>query len=138
MEHIQREKAAADEDYRVRQYDAAVSAYSRALDLSEQHQIGDLLHLLYSNRCALLLIKPSSSLLIALNLIIDVCTSIIQEKLAMGCYVDGIVWCTVPLLLDDCRAHQLLLCCAAQVSSQAGSAGLPRSTGRCTGSFSNR
>jgi hypothetical protein len=53
MEHIQQAKAVADDDFRQGKYNAAVVAYSRALDLSEQHQIADLLHLLYSNRCAL-------------------------------------------------------------------------------------
>jgi hypothetical protein len=52
MEAVQQAKQEADDAYRIKQYATAVSAYSRALELSEQQQRPDILHLLYSNRSA--------------------------------------------------------------------------------------
>lgn len=49
---IQEAKQEADDAYRNKQYEAAVAAYSNALELSEQQQQADLLVLLYSNRSA--------------------------------------------------------------------------------------
>lgn len=50
MDSIEKAKAEADEAYRMKVYEKAVEAYSRAIGLSEDQQRPDLLHLLYSNR----------------------------------------------------------------------------------------
>lgn len=50
MAEIQRTKAEADAHYKNKEYEAAVAGYGKALELSEQQQQPDLLHLLYSNR----------------------------------------------------------------------------------------
>jgi hypothetical protein len=50
MDSIETAKADADGAYRMKRYEQSVAAYSRAVELSEEQQRPDLLHLLYSNR----------------------------------------------------------------------------------------
>jgi hypothetical protein len=50
MTGIQRAKAEADAHYKQKLFEAAVAGYDKAVELSEQQQQPDLLHLLYSNR----------------------------------------------------------------------------------------
>lgn len=52
MQEIQTAKIAADAAFRQKQYALAVRSYDIAINVSEEQQLPDLLHVLYSNRSA--------------------------------------------------------------------------------------